>query len=174
MKCVILAGGYGTRLGSITRDKPKPMIAVNNKPVIEHLVDNLHSHGIHEIIIKLHYLPSVISDCIGKRALYYYEDKLLSHKETIMSLKWWLENEDFMVINSDTITNINYTDMIQQYQSSTISVFFDEWRCAGTWIYSKDYFKNQNIPIIPYRPQNIYWFDIGTRKKLQEARQFFK
>ena len=43
---VIFCGGYGTRLGSITKKKPKPMVLVNKKPFLEHLIIQLKNLGI--------------------------------------------------------------------------------------------------------------------------------
>ena len=174
MKCVVLAGGLGLRLGKLVRENPKPMMKINGKTVIEDIVDNLHMHGINQIIVKLHYLPHKIISCIGDRALFYYEPQLLEHKATLLTLRPYLENEDFMVCNADTFTNLNYTDMIANYKRGTIMLFMDEYRSAGTWIYSKEWFENPDLPIVPYRPSGIYWFDLGTRAKLKEARELLK
>ena len=55
MKCVILAGGYGTRLAEETKIKPKPLVKIGNKPIIWHLM-KIYSHfGIKNFIICLGY-----------------------------------------------------------------------------------------------------------------------
>ena len=43
--CVIFCGGYGTRLGSLTKKKPKPMVLVNKKPFLEHLLIQVKKLG---------------------------------------------------------------------------------------------------------------------------------
>ena len=48
---VIMAGGMGKRLGKITNDCPKPMLLVNNKPIIEHIIDRLRSYGFQNIML---------------------------------------------------------------------------------------------------------------------------
>ena len=174
MRAVLLCAGYGTRLGELTKDKPKPLIEVNGKSVIEGIIDNLHINGITEIIVNLHYLPTVITERITNKALYYYEPRLLGHEGTIHALKEWLKDEDFFVINGDTISSVDYTRMQILHQSKTISVLMDQWRCAGTWIYSKEYFEDKNLPVIPYRPLDLEWRDIGTPERLEEAREHFK
>ncbi|MCP4130255.1 MAG: NTP transferase domain-containing protein [bacterium] len=65
IKAIIMAGGEGTRLRPLTCNRPKPMIPVINKPVIEHAVSLLKRHGITEIIISLYYLPEVIQNYFG-------------------------------------------------------------------------------------------------------------
>lgn len=173
MRALILAAGYGTRLGELTKDKPKPLIEVNGRSVIEGIIERLHLHGIAQIIVNLHYLPLVITERIMNKALYYYEPKLLGHDGTIDALKDWLKDDDFFVINGDTISNVDYTQMKCLYKEKTISVLMDQWRCAGTWIYSKEYFENKNLPVIPYRPSGLEWHDIGTKERLEEARKFY-
>jgi D-glycero-D-manno-heptose 1,7-bisphosphate phosphatase len=53
--CVILCGGYGTRLGSITKKKPKPMVSINKKPFLEHLLMQIKNFGIKKIFILVGY-----------------------------------------------------------------------------------------------------------------------
>ena len=173
MKALILAAGYGTRLGDLTKDKPKPLIEINGKSVIEGIIDRLHMNGITEIIVNLHYLPTVITERIISKALYYYEPKLLGHDGTIAALKNWL-NEDFFVINGDTISNVDFSEMAKQHKVNMISVLMDQWRCAGVWLYSKEYFENKNLPVIPYRPTDLTWHDIGTPERLKEAQEYYK
>ena len=174
MKCIILTAGYGTRLGELTKDRPKPMIDINGRPVIEHILTRLNIHGIHDIIINLHYLPGVLTDYLGNRVLYFYEPRLLGHDRTIEALKSWLLPDDvFMVLNGDTINDLNYTTMINAHKPNTITVFMDEWRAAGVWIYSKEIFTNKNLSVIPYR-EKCFWADVGTIERLEEARKYFE
>jgi NDP-sugar pyrophosphorylase family protein len=170
MKCLILSAGYGTRLGKLTKDIPKPMIEIGGKPIILHIVDHLALHNLSELIINVHYLPEVIIDQLQSKALYYYEPKLLGHKGTIFALKKWLEGEPFLVLNGDTLTNLNYTEMIKAHKEGTITVAMDEYRAVGSWIYPKGYFDNPDIPIMPFRQVNLEWQDVGNPQRLEQAR----
>ena len=170
MKALLLAGGYATRLGSIVENMPKPMIKVGSKPVVGHIVDGLRAAGINKILTKIHYLPFKIPEYLGDKTLYYYETVLKSHVESIKSLKDWLQGDSFFVINADTLSNIDYKDMIKKHKNGTITALMDEWRCAGTWLYDKEYFTNPSIPVIPYRPKGLFWLDIGVPSRLKEAK----
>ncbi len=64
-QAVILAGGIGTRLRPLTYKIPKPMIALNNKPFLEYLIDLLKENGIEEVILLLGYLPEKIKEYFG-------------------------------------------------------------------------------------------------------------
>ena len=57
-QCLILAGGYGSRLGTITKNTPKPLIKINNKPFILYLIKNLYRQGIKNFIILSYYKNS--------------------------------------------------------------------------------------------------------------------
>mgnify|MGYP001181692476 CR=1 FL=1 len=62
MKAVILAGGRGSRLSEITRSIPKPLVSINGKPILFHIIDHLRSYGIKEFIICIGYLGHLIKD----------------------------------------------------------------------------------------------------------------
>lgn len=174
MKVIILAAGYGTRLGELTKNKPKPIIEIAGKPIIAYIIERLHLHGITEIIVNIHYLPAEIYNYLGGHVLYSYEQKLLGHRGTILSLRNWLKDDNFFVINGDTLTDLNYSEMIAQYKDGSIMVAMDEWRAIGSWIYSKEYFSNENLPVVPYRPSDLHWFDTGTPQRLEDARRYFE
>ena len=60
MQAVILAGGKGTRFGSVTKTIPKPMVRIGNKPIIWHILKLLSNRGISEFIICTGYKESII------------------------------------------------------------------------------------------------------------------
>ena len=55
MKVIILAGGYGTRLGSITEEMPKPMVPIGNKPIVWHIMKIYAQFGHQDFILALGY-----------------------------------------------------------------------------------------------------------------------
>ena len=174
MRALILSAGYGSRLGEIVKNNPKPLIEIDGKSVIERIIDRLHIHGVTQIIVNVHYLPTVISERIMSNALYYYEPRLLGHDGTIHALKDWLKDDDFFVINGDTISNVDYTQMMVTHQKNTISVLMDQWRCAGTWLYDRAIFFDKDLSVVPYRPLGLEWRDIGTPERLEEAKKYYE
>lgn len=173
-KALILAAGRGVRLGELTKNQPKPTIKVGNKTILRRIIENLHLNKIYEIIINCHYLPMMIVEEAGFEALFFYEEQLLGHEATIQHLRKWLEGDDFFVINGDTISNVNFLDMIQQHQKGTIGILLDSWRAAGVWLYPKEFFESTDIVIKPYRPSGLVWFDVGTPERLEAARKHYE
>ena len=62
MQVVILAGGYGTRLGNLTSEIPKPMVKICNYPILLHIINHFYSFGFKEFIICLGYKQEVIKE----------------------------------------------------------------------------------------------------------------
>jgi len=56
MKAVILAGGLGTRLRPLTNKKPKPMLPLGNKPLLEHQIKWIRKNGVKDIVLCVSYL----------------------------------------------------------------------------------------------------------------------
>src|SRR5204863_9595404 len=65
MKAMILAAGVGSRLDPLTRNVPKPLVPILNRPVMEYLVELLKKHGFNEIMVNLHYLGDQIEQYFG-------------------------------------------------------------------------------------------------------------
>ena len=62
MKAIILAGGLGTRLGNLTEIIPKPMVKIDNIPILYHIMSSFSKHGINDFVIALGYKSEVIKD----------------------------------------------------------------------------------------------------------------
>jgi dTDP-glucose pyrophosphorylase len=65
MKAVILAAGKGTRMKELTSELPKPMLKVQGKPILEHILEGLMAAGIHEIFVVTGFRPEVIESHFG-------------------------------------------------------------------------------------------------------------
>ncbi|MFZ5823114.1 MAG: sugar phosphate nucleotidyltransferase [Bacillota bacterium] len=118
MKAVVMAGGEGTRLRPLTVNRPKPMVPVVNRPVMEHIVALVRQHGIHEIISTLHYLPEVIQEHFGNgsefgvKMSYSVETTPLGTAGSVRQAADEL-TETFLVISGDALTDMNLTDLIR-------------------------------------------------------------
>lgn len=117
---VIMAGGKGQRLMPLTKDVPKPLLKIGDKPIIEHNIDRLSKFGIQNIYISVNYL--------GDQLKQYFKDgqqknlniKYLTEHEffgTIASVKLTEEykHETLLIMNSDLLTNIDFFDFYQSF-----------------------------------------------------------
>ena len=69
MKVVIIAGGLGTRISEETEDKPKPMVLINNKPIIWHLMNIFCLQGLNDFIISTGYKSEVIETWVNQNEI---------------------------------------------------------------------------------------------------------
>ena len=94
MKAMILAAGLGKRLGELTKCKPKPLLTVKGKPLIDYHIEKLISAGFKTIAINTHYLGNQISDHVinifGQRITFYVNKTGLVYR-TIESIKHYIQ-----------------------------------------------------------------------------------
>ena len=116
MKLVIIAGGKGTRLGF--NDKPKPMVLVCDKPILEYQIELAKRYGFSEIYILLGYLPQIVMEYFGNgekfgvNINYIVEENPLGTAGAIKQLEG-IVDERFMVFYGDTIMDIDLEKMIE-------------------------------------------------------------
>lgn len=121
MKCVIMAGGKGTRISSIASDIPKPMIQIGDKPVLEHEIISLREQGIDDFIITVSHLGNIIIDYFGDGSQwdvnirYYYEKEPLGNAGALFELRDYL-TEDFLLLNADAVFDVDFNRMIQYHE----------------------------------------------------------
>lgn len=113
MKAMILAAGLGTRLGKLTETRPKPMMNIAGKPLLDHIMELLKSYNFTEVIANLHYLPDIIIDHIKDIPLYdnfeyIVENGLSGSAGGLLKCKdFFKDTENFLVISGDVLTNMN-------------------------------------------------------------------
>jgi len=116
----VLAAGEGTRLRPLTLQRPKPMLPLGGRPMLEYLVDLLRDHGVHEIAINLHYKPEAIVDHFGDGSrfgvsiTYSREAHLLGSAGAAKQLDWFF-TEPFMVLYGDVLSDIDLTALADQH-----------------------------------------------------------
>ena len=172
MKGLIHCAGLGTRLRPITNTTPKPMVEVAGHPVLEHLVYHLHKYDITRIMVNLHYLPLKIMEHFGTTLLYSYEPTLLGEEGTIDSLSDWMKDDFTVVMNGDTLTDINLADMFSLADGRSIKSM-DGLVYTGCQIVSPDYF-NGDKKFVTYYNSELYWQDMGTPEGLKKARKHYE
>jgi len=118
MRVMILAAGLGTRLRPLTNIMPKALVPIAGRPLIEYSLLFLRSQGITEVVINLHHLGEKIRAALGDGSLYgmriFYspEDPLLETGGGIKNAQPLLGGETFVVINSDTILDLNLQEVL--------------------------------------------------------------
>jgi mannose-1-phosphate guanylyltransferase/phosphomannomutase len=122
----ILAAGEGTRLRPLTLDKPKPMVPIGDKPLLEHTVQWLGSYGVRDIAINLNYKPDVITNHFGDgsqfgaRIVYSREEKLLGAAGGVLRMSQVSSNGHgpLIVMYGDVLTDLDVNALLQVHRTN--------------------------------------------------------
>ena len=119
MKAMVLCAGYGTRLGHLVEQVPKPMLPLGGRPMLEYILRHLARHGFDQIVVNLHFRPDVIRDYFGDgsqlgiRLTYSHEPELLGTAGGIKKMADFLGGpEPFLVHYGDVITDQDFAAML--------------------------------------------------------------
>jgi len=143
MKVIILAGGFGTRISEYTSLIPKPMIPINGKPIIEHIMEIYSKFGYKDFYLALGYKSKVIKEYFYNYEILNSDFKInLDNKEIIpfnqsnkdwninlidtgintmtggrlKRLKKYIGNETFLLTYGDAVTDLNINDVVNYHK----------------------------------------------------------
>lgn len=157
MKAMVLAAGLGTRLRPLTNDRPKALVELNGRALLEIALLRLRGFGIHEVIVNVHHFADLIVAFLkehgnfGMRIEVSREDVLLDTGGGLKKAGWFFfENvedptEPFLLHNVDVMSNLDFAKMlhvhresqalatlaVQRRESSRQLLFDDEMRLCG-------------------------------------------
>ncbi|MBI3978994.1 MAG: nucleotidyltransferase family protein [Chloroflexi bacterium] len=118
MKALVLAAGEGTRLRPLTLDRPKPMVPIGGRPLLEYAVRLLKAHGVEQIAVNLHYQPEAICSYLGDgghwgvQITYSLEHPILGTAGAARRLDGFLD-ETFLVFYGDVLTDLDLTALVR-------------------------------------------------------------
>lgn len=108
-RAMIMAAGLGTRMRPLTNDRPKPMVIVGGKPLIDHAIDRLIATGVKTIVVNVHYRAEMLINHLKRRSdgtkIYISEetDELLGTGGGVVKALSYFDGEPFFIHNSDSI-----------------------------------------------------------------------
>jgi len=142
-QAVILAGGMGTRLRPITDTLPKPMIPMNGKPFLEHLIKMLKENSIEEVVLLLGYLPQKVQEHFGDGSKFglkirysigdvsFETGKRLKDAEEIV-------NQNFLLLYCDNYWPLNLGKLLAYHNARNV-------KATVTLYTNKDNFSKSNM-----------------------------
>ena len=117
-----MAGGFGTRLKPLTINRPKPMVPVANRPIMEHIVDLLRNHGITDLISILYFQPEHITShfgdgsAFGVKMQYITADADYGTAGAVRNADELIGDEPIIVISGDVLTDFDLGVAIREHQ----------------------------------------------------------
>lgn len=117
-RAMVLAAGLGTRMKTLTEDRPKPLVEVSGRAMLDTILDRIAAAGIEEVVINLHYLGEKIVDHLAERhapgIVYSREDDLLETGGGVKKALPLLGAEPFFVTNGDVCWLDGYSSALER------------------------------------------------------------
>lgn len=110
MKAMVLCAGFGTRLGALTQETPKPMLPLGERPILDYILRHLVHHGFDDIVVNLHFRPEVIrtycgdGSRFGARITYSFEEQPLGTAGAVRKMAGHFRDGPFLVQYGDVLT----------------------------------------------------------------------
>ena len=123
MKVVLLAGGFGTRLSEYTRTIPKPMIDIDGKPILFHIMKFYAKHGFKNFYIALGYKGEIIKKFFNRKFFDWNINFIETGKSTMTGgrlkrLKKYIGKETFMMTYGDGLSNVNLKKLLKFHKKN--------------------------------------------------------
>jgi mannose-1-phosphate guanylyltransferase len=117
MKAVVLVGGEGTRMRPLTETVPKPLLPLLDRRSLDHVLDHLARHGVHEVVLSSPYLEATFHPFIEARRgnpaiTWITETEALGTGGAIVNALDRLGAEPFFALNGDILTDLDLTSML--------------------------------------------------------------
>jgi len=118
---VLMAGGLGTRLHPLTEDRPKPLIEVGGRPILQTVLEGFRRQGFHKFYLSVNYMSWMIEDYFGDGSKwgvsieYLREDKRLGTAGPL-SLLPDSPQHPVLIANGDLLTNLNFTRLLDYHK----------------------------------------------------------
>jgi NDP-sugar pyrophosphorylase family protein len=164
----ILAGGAGTRLGGLVRERPKPLIEVAGEPFLLHQLRLLAAHGASEIVLCVGYLGEQIEQVLGStrfglRIAYSFDGPKLAGTLGAIRRARQLLGERFLVLYGDTYLRVDYAAAVAAWHASGLPAMMSVLRNEGRWDASNALYADGRVlaydKLAP-RPE-MAWIDYG-------------
>ena len=122
MNAIIMAGGEGTRLKSVTGDLPKPMAPLAGRPLLEHILALLKKNGVERVCLSLCYRPEAIMEhfgdgsAFGMHIEYNVQKTPLGTAGGVKACREFTGGRDFLVISGDSACDFDLKALMEAHR----------------------------------------------------------
>jgi len=117
IKAMIFAAGLGTRLRPLTNDRPKALVEVNGKTLLQHAIEHLNSFGITTIVVNIHHFGQKVLDVLEANQNFGCDIIISDERDALLETGGGLKkaapllqgDKPFVVYNVDVLSNVNMT-----------------------------------------------------------------
>lgn len=162
-EAIILCGGKGERLRPITLDVPKPLVKINNKPILHYVIKHLTKYNINKIHIASGYKSEMIEQYFLNNR---YDAEIVIHNSGDVDIIKRIQDivvtikSDFLLLYGDTISNVNINDLISRHRKFSKHVTMTVWPLKVTYGLVK-ISENEAVESFIEKPTLDMWINIG-------------
>ena len=176
---VIMAGGLGTRLAELTRDRPKPLLPVGPKPILETMVERLVLQGFNRIYITVNYKADMIEEYFGDGSRYHARISYVREHQrlgTAGALQYVepVPGRPLLVMNGDILTTIDFRKLVDFHVESgaaaTMAVSYHDVQVP----YGVVETSGQRVVSLVEKPVYRYFVNAGIYVLEPECRQYLE
>ena len=121
MLTIIMAGGRGTRISELFPDIPKPLIPIDNIPVLEREINSLRNQGFTDMILTVSHMADKIIDYfgdgsrLGVKIEYFVEETPLGNVGALYKIRNQIGAEPFLLLNADAVFDVDFNRMVEYH-----------------------------------------------------------
>lgn len=129
LEVVVLCGGQGSRLGTLTSNMQKCMLEVNGRPFLTYIVDQLASFGVHQFVFATGKCSEEIEDMFSDIGVISKEEESLGTGGAIKNALKYIKNNYFMVVNGDSyfdMSKLQFEEFLNKYDGDPLILLTNE------------------------------------------------
>jgi dTDP-glucose pyrophosphorylase len=166
-KVVIMAGGKGMRLRPLTKNVPKPMLKVGNKPILQTIIEKFKENGFENFVICVNYKSKIITNYFGDGSKFgvnieYIKEKIQMGTAGALSLINKKPKDPFFVINGDLLTNLDFDKMLNFHSKHNSKATMCITECHINSPYGEVKIQNEKIKSIEEKPVRKVFVNAGV------------
>lgn len=164
---VIMAGGKGMRLRPLTKNIPKPMLKVGNKPILQTIIEKFRESGYQKFIICVNFKSNIIKNYFGDGKKFGVDIEYIQEKKRMgtaggLSLLKKKPKEPFFVINGDLLTNLDFDKMLEFHVKYNSKATMGVTEYVINSPYGEVKLDNENIESIEEKPTRKVFINAGV------------
>jgi len=122
MRALLLAAGMGLRLLPITATRPKCMVEINGRPLLDYWLELLFEAGVERALVNTHWLPDQVIAFVqasrwADQIDMVHEDELLGTGGTVLANRGWFQEQPFIVAHADNLTDFDVPGFIAAHRA---------------------------------------------------------
>jgi NDP-sugar pyrophosphorylase family protein len=152
MKAMVLAAGLGTRLRPLTDTRPKALVQINRKTLLEITLARLQSFGIREVVINVHHFPDLITDFLKSKNNFGMHIEISREEDLLLDTGGGLKkaasffqqdgtvkDEPFILHNVDVVSNVDLRQMLDFHeQQNALATLMAQQRSSSRYLLFDD------------------------------------